>query len=220
MSRKVFFALAGLVFATGAAAQTVEQLPSFSIGGTAEPTSGGAVAQAEPQPVPRVAACPEDGTISLECVVNFGKFDQTTEVATIVTEAAAVAAEQAAAAPEAEPVALPQIDIEIQFAYDSFQLTPEAIAELAPLRTQLVDPVVRDNYILIVGHTDSAGGYAYNQTLSERRAQTVANHVSSITGIARDRFLPVGMGFEVLKYPNDPRAAGNRRVTVAWAAGS
>ena len=213
MSRLVIYALAGLVFATAAGAQTVEQLPSFNINDTDEPAADGATVASDPT---ATAACPDDGTISLECVVNFGKFDQTTQAAVEVQRAAAAAALEVVE----QPVPLPQIDIEVQFGYDSFQLTPQAISRLAQLQNVLVDPNVRDQPILIVGHTDSAGGYAYNQELSRKRAVAVATHVSAITGIPYDRFLPVGMGFEVLKYPNDPRAAGNRRVTVAWASGS
>ncbi len=219
MRRKVLFALAGMMLATAAEAQVVEQLPSFNIGGSAAPAAPATPAPAPARP--QISACPDDGTISLECVVNFGKFDQTTEVARIVTEAAAVEREAVRTSPTpVTPPALPQIDIEIQFAYDSFQLTPQAIAQLAPLAVTLSDPAVRGQFIMIVGHTDGVGGYDYNQTLSERRAQTVANHVSAITGIPRSQFLPVGMGFKVLKYPLDPRAAGNRRVTVAWASNS
>ncbi|MCB1348485.1 MAG: OmpA family protein [Paracoccaceae bacterium] len=212
MSRKVFYALTGLAFATAASAQQTTQLPSFDLNAT-EPAPA-----AEQPAAPGVLAggCPDDGTISLECVVNFGKFDQTTQAAVEVTQAAAAVAAQ----PSAQPVALPQIDIEVQFGYDSFQLTPQAIGRLAPLQALLSDPAVRDKPILIVGHTDSVGGYAYNQELSRKRAVAVATHVSAITGIPYDRFLPVGMGYEVLKYPHDPRAAGNRRVTVAWASGS
>jgi outer membrane protein OmpA-like peptidoglycan-associated protein len=206
MSRTVIYALASLVLTTAASAQTVEQLPSFDINDAEEPVAETAT--------PDLAACPEDGTISLECVVNFGKFDQTTQAAVEVQRAAAAAALEVVE----QPVPLPQIDIEVQFGYDSFQLTPQAINRLAALQNMLADPNVRENPILIVGHTDSAGGYAYNQELSRKRAVAVASHVSSITGIPYDRFLPVGMGFEVLKYPNDPRAAGNRRVTVAWAS--
>ncbi len=209
MSRTAIFALAGLMLATTAGAQTVEQLPSFDINDTGD--AAGAAAETA---TPEIAACPDDGSISLECVVNFGKFDQTTQAAVEVQRAAAAAALEVVE----QPVPLPQIDIEVQFGYDSFQLTPQAISLLAPLQTTLSDPNVRDKPILIVGHTDSAGGYAYNQELSRKRAVAVATHVSAITGIPYDRFLPVGMGFEVLKFPNDPRAAGNRRVTVAWAA--
>ena len=212
MSRTIIHALAGLVFATAAGAQTTEQLPSFNINDTDDAAGGGAVVQTDPT---GLATCPDDGTISLECVVNFGKFDQTTQAAVEVQRAAAAAALEVVE----QPVPLPQIDIEVQFGYDSFQLTSQAIARLAPLGATLADPDVRDKPILIVGHTDSAGGYAYNQELSRKRAVAVATHVSAITGIAFDRFLPVGMGFEVLKYPHDPRAAGNRRVTVAWATG-
>ncbi|MCB1358777.1 MAG: OmpA family protein [Maritimibacter sp.] len=215
MSRRPFYILAGLVLATAAStaasAQQTTQLPSFDL------NAGGDAAPAAEAPAPGVLnGCPDDGTISLECVVNFGKFDQTTQAAVEVTEAAAVQAAQ----PTIQPVALPQIDIEVQFGYDSFQLTPQAIARLAPLAGMLADPAVRDKPILIVGHTDSVGGYAYNQELSRKRAVAVAAHVSAITGIPYDRFLPVGMGYEVLKFPHDPRAAGNRRVTVAWATGS
>lgn len=214
MSRKVIYALAGLVFVTAASAQQATQLPSFNLSGSDE---GAAVVDAAEEATPGIlGGCPDDGTISLECVVNFGKFDQSSQAAVEVQRAAA----EVAAAPSVQPVALPQIDIEVQFGYDSFQLTPQAIARLSPLQAMLADPTVRDNPILIVGHTDSAGGYGYNQELSRKRAVSVATHVSAITGIPYDRFLPVGMGYEVLKYPHDPRAAGNRRVTVAWAAGS
>lgn len=215
MSRTVIYALAGLVFSTAATAQQTTQLPSFNLNEPGDVLADEPAAQEEATPGV-LGGCPDDGTISLECVVNFGKFDQTTQAAVEVTEAAAAAAAQ----PTPQPVALPQIDIEVQFGYDSFQLTPQAIARLAPLQALLADPAVRDNPILVVGHTDSVGGYAYNQELSRKRAVAVATHLSAITGIPYDRFLPVGMGYEVPKYPHDPRAADNRRVTVAWASGS
>lgn len=215
MFRTVIFAVAGAVLATTAGAQQTTQLPSFNLNESAAPDAEDPAAGQEATPG-ILGGCPDDGTISLECVVNFGKFDQTTEAAAEVTEAAAAAAAQ----PDLQPVALPQIDIEVRFGYDSFQLTPQAIARLAPLQTLLADPAVRDKPILVVGHTDSVGGYAYNQELSRKRAVAVATHLSAITGIPFDRFVPVGMGYEIPKYPDDPRAAGNRRVTVAWASGS
>lgn len=47
--------------------------------------------------------------------------------------------------------------------------------------------------IEIAGHTDSTGSAALNQSLSERRAQTVANYLSS-RGLPSARLITVGAG--------------------------
>jgi outer membrane protein OmpA-like peptidoglycan-associated protein len=43
------------------------------------------------------------------------------------------------------------------------------------------------------GHTDSTGGKAYNQKLSERRADAVVEYMIK-QGISPERLKPVGMG--------------------------
>ncbi|HBB9961825.1 TPA: OmpA family protein, partial [Vibrio parahaemolyticus] len=71
------------------------------------------------------------------------------------------------------------LSAESLFGFDSAELTYNVDLEsLAEQLTQYSEDKVR-----IVGHTDSAGSEAYNQRLSERRAQAVANYLKRM-GIA------------------------------------
>jgi len=64
----------------------------------------------------------------------------------------------------------------------------------------------------IIGHTDSSGSAAYNQTLSLSRAQEVKRYMVTNCGIAEDRLEAIGMGENALLNPNNPRGDENRRV--------
>lgn len=70
-----------------------------------------------------------------------------------------------------------------------------------------------DTDLEIQGHTDNTGTDKYNQSLSERRASTVSNYLTS-HGIALERVRTVGMGESTPKYSNDTESgrAQNRRV--------
>ena len=48
--------------------------------------------------------------------------------------------------------------------------------------------------ISVEGHTDSKGDDAYNQRLSERRAQAVRDYLKDVRGIAADRMSVKGYG--------------------------
>lgn len=50
-----------------------------------------------------------------------------------------------------------------------------------------------DTRISITGHTDAVGGPDFNQNLSERRAEAVADYLAS-RGIRRERLVVVGQG--------------------------
>jgi OOP family OmpA-OmpF porin len=67
----------------------------------------------------------------------------------------------------------------------------------------------------IVGHTDSRGSAAYNQTLSENRAQAVADYLIS-QGIEAERIEVTGAGETQPKASNDSAEGrmANRRVEV------
>ncbi|WP_203292736.1 OmpA family protein [Maricaulis parjimensis] len=70
-------------------------------------------------------------------------------------------------------------------------------------------------YIDVVGHADSTGPDAYNQTLSEQRAISVANYLIA-QGVLRDRFYVAGMG-ERSPIADNSTAYGrqqNRRVEI------
>jgi len=47
--------------------------------------------------------------------------------------------------------------------------------------------------VLVTGHTDPIGSQAYNQKLSERRADAVRNYLVS-KGVAKDKIETLGMG--------------------------
>jgi outer membrane protein OmpA-like peptidoglycan-associated protein len=76
-----------------------------------------------------------------------------------------------------------------------------------------------DTDLEIIGHTDDKGSHDYNQTLSERRAASVAEHLRA-NGIASTRIKTRGMGETDPKSPNDSEAnqAENRRVEFVITA--
>jgi len=76
-----------------------------------------------------------------------------------------------------------------------------------------------DTNIMLVGHTDSTGSPEYNQGLSERRADSVANYLAT-QQVNAGRFTTEGYGESQPVATNDTEAgrAQNRRVEVAiWA---
>ena len=100
------------------------------------------------------------------------------------------------------------------FDFDSDKVRAEAASNLRNLANSL------DKYpgsdLLIVGHTDSKGEDAYNQALSERRARSTSEYLSSL-GVARTRLRTSGRG-EVEPVADNNTADGqqkNRRVEVA-----
>ncbi|NKB68648.1 MAG: OmpA family protein [Candidatus Latescibacteria bacterium] len=73
-----------------------------------------------------------------------------------------------------------------------------------------------DTNILVEGDTDNTGGSEYNQKLSERRAQSVANYLIDL-GVAGSRISTVGLGEDnpVAENDTDLGRQQNRRVEVA-----
>ena len=56
-------------------------------------------------------------------------------------------------------------------------MLPKGVVELNELAAKLGDAYIKVNQIASVGHTDRLGSDSYNQGLSERRAQTVADYL-------------------------------------------
>lgn len=101
----------------------------------------------------------------------------------------------------------------ITFEFGSAQLRPEAIAQLEALAKSLKQDVPEGNSLVIEGHTDAAGTYAYNQELSLQRAQAVKDYLTN-TGGVKQQLDVRGVGYCDLANPNSPRAAENRRVVI------
>ena len=94
-------------------------------------------------------------------------------------------------------------------------------ADLSPAFFSVLDSVgkVLNEYeqtvVEVAGHTDSTGTDAYNQGLSERRASSVAQYLSS-RGVMGQRMITVGMG-ESRPVADNGSASGrqaNRRVEI------
>jgi outer membrane protein OmpA-like peptidoglycan-associated protein len=80
----------------------------------------------------------------------------------------------------------------ITFETDSADLSGASYASVTRLGNLMnADPSLR---VAVVGHTDNTGKFAYNMSLSERRAQAVAKAMQEDFDIAPDRLAAVGVG--------------------------
>ncbi len=105
-------------------------------------------------------------------------------------------------------------DSGILFETNKSELQPQAKENIGKLATILNK--YPDTNILVEGHTDSTGTAEYNQKLSERRAEAVANHAKGL-GVAGPRFTSIGYG-ETQPVASNATASGraqNRRVEIA-----
>lgn len=102
----------------------------------------------------------------------------------------------------------------IYFDTDSTAIKPDSKATLAEINKLLQDQP--DLKILIVGHTDNAGGFDYNIDLSKRRAAAVTDALIKDYGIGRDRLQPWGVGYTAPLASNttEEGRARNRRVEL------
>ncbi|KAB2919207.1 MAG: OmpA family protein [Hyphomicrobiaceae bacterium] len=114
----------------------------------------------------------------------------------------------------AEAKALPSVDLEVYFAYDSSRIAPAAVAVLTTLGKALSDERLAKDFFLIAGHTDAKGGAAYNLRLSQARADSVRRYLMDNFGIDGKRLVARGFGLKHLKDPGRPLADVNRRVQI------
>ncbi|MBI3705960.1 MAG: OmpA family protein [Rhizobiales bacterium] len=114
-------------------------------------------------------------------------------------------------APEQGP---PSVDLYVNFAYDSADLTSDARITLNQLGGALRDPRLEGFAFMIEGHTDAKGSAEYNQKLSERRAAAVRQYLIAQFGLAPARLSSVGYGKSRLLRPDQPEDGVNRRVRV------
>jgi outer membrane protein OmpA-like peptidoglycan-associated protein len=110
--------------------------------------------------------------------------------------------------------AKPAIDLEINFDYNSASISAASMPSVKALGQALSDPKLKGSTFVVAGHTDGVGGDAFNQGLSERRADTIKQYLVSKYHIAGSDLLAVGYGKTKLKDANDPTDPVNRRVQV------
>ncbi|MCC6778703.1 MAG: OmpA family protein [Hyphomicrobiales bacterium] len=108
----------------------------------------------------------------------------------------------------------PSIDLEINFDYNSATLGGKAMPQVAALGKALTSDELKGSTFVVAGHTDAKGGDAYNQSLSERRAESVRRFLRDKYGIEATNLVAVGHGKSQLKDSSNPLAAENRRVQI------
>jgi outer membrane protein OmpA-like peptidoglycan-associated protein len=108
----------------------------------------------------------------------------------------------------------PKIDLEINFDYNSADISAKSLPSVQALGRALSNADLKGSTFVVAGHTDAAGGEAYNQDLSERRADSIKRYLVDKFGINGSDLVTVGYGKSKLKDPNQPMAEVNRRVQV------
>jgi len=108
----------------------------------------------------------------------------------------------------------PKIDLEINFDYNSADISAKSLPSVQALGRALTNNDLKGSTFVVAGHTDAAGGDAYNQDLSERRADAIKRYLVDKYGINGTDLVTVGYGKSKLKDPSQPVAEVNRRVQV------
>ena len=101
----------------------------------------------------------------------------------------------------------------VTFATDSSDLSPaffDVLASASKVMTEFDKTVVE-----VAGHTDSDGSQSYNQSLSERRAGSVAEYLRT-QGVNGQRLITIGVGETSPVATNDTSTGkqANRRVEI------
>ena len=101
----------------------------------------------------------------------------------------------------------------VTFAVDSAAIDPAFQTTLGSVANTLSR--YEKSYVDVLGHTDSTGSDAYNQSLSERRAESVANFLAN-SGVQRARLATKGYGESqpIASNATEAGRAANRRVEI------
>ena len=105
------------------------------------------------------------------------------------------------------------------FEFDSAELNDSGKSVIEIYRKEL-GSVLTDSYlVLVVGHTDTSGDASYNDALSLKRAQSVADYLVS-TGANKDAIRVIGRGSRESIASNETREGRieNRRVDILVVA--
>ena len=108
----------------------------------------------------------------------------------------------------------PKIDLDIQFDYNSAEISKTSVPSVQALGKALTNPDLKGSTFVVAGHTDAIGGEEYNQGLSERRADSIKRYLTEKFGIAGTDLVTVGYGKTKPKDPSAPMDPINRRVQV------
>ncbi|MBI3703887.1 MAG: OmpA family protein [Rhizobiales bacterium] len=112
---------------------------------------------------------------------------------------------------------MPRIDIDtITFDFGSWEVTPDQAQRLQVIADGIQQAIQQnpDEVFLIEGHTDAVGKDEDNLSLSDRRAEAVAQVLTVQFSIPPENLTTQGYGEQYLKIPTQEAERRNRRVTI------
>jgi outer membrane protein A len=122
----------------------------------------------------------------------------------------------------AAPVVAPEVATkvftlksDVTFAFNKANLRPNAKATLDGIYSEIAK--VNKPNVAVSGYTDRIGSDAYNQKLSQKRAETVANYLVS-KGVAQDTISATGYGKANPVTGNQCDAVKGRKALIACLA--
>ncbi|TYL46624.1 OmpA family protein [Marinomonas sp. IMCC 4694] len=106
------------------------------------------------------------------------------------------------------------IRLDVQFATNSVVIAQQYYPNIQDVAAFLKE--YPEAKVVIEGHTDDRGSAAYNQALSQKRAQAVADTLTNALGVNTNRVSAVGYGEDKPLFANDSAANrdANRRVVA------
>jgi outer membrane protein OmpA-like peptidoglycan-associated protein len=110
-----------------------------------------------------------------------------------------------------------RIDLDaITFAFGAFEVAPDEYPKLERLARVILRVLERnpDEVFLIEGHTDAVGSDVDNLSLSDRRAEAVAQILTETFGVPPENLVTQGYGKQYLKIDTPQPERANRRVAV------
>jgi outer membrane protein OmpA-like peptidoglycan-associated protein len=112
---------------------------------------------------------------------------------------------------------MPRVDLDtITFDTGSWEITPDQMDQLAAIADG-INRAIQQNpaeVFLVEGHTDAVGSDVDNLSLSDRRAEAVAQALTEQFGVPPENLTSQGYGEQNLKIPTDGPEPRNRYVTV------
>ncbi|WP_394755789.1 outer membrane beta-barrel protein [Rhodoferax sp.] len=159
--------------------------------------------------------------VSLGLIYRFGAKSPTPApvayVAPPVVVAQAPAPVYVAPPPPPPPPVLPRkvsFSADSLFDFDKASVKPGGQQDLDKFAAELKG--TQFDVINVTGHTDRIGSHAYNQKLSERRAEAVKGYLMTSTGIAGDKIVAKGVdGAEPVTKPGDCKGTKATKALIA-----
>lgn len=159
----------------------------------------------------------DNGTCAATRAFSIAKMGAKSEPAQLTTRPAQPRAALAPSSRPATPVGArrinPAADVPLQFAVGSAVLSPGSRANLATLAKQMSSAQHQGKRVRIVGHTDRSGTQQANLTLSQRRADAVAEFLAS-QGVDKSRIETLGLADTVMIPGVSPFSPRQRRVEI------